>query len=194
MEVRNIGLVKIDLKKSDRQFELITFSDIDCIKGLIKNRCIIDPYFRAEPNNNFNYAGAVKPLSQELICIYVDLDRYIEMAELNAKQRYIVDRLMEGYTEDDISQMFGDRMQNIYSHVDKVCKKIKAVNDYGWYYDYMMVSQLKVPWEYKKCIRCQEYKPATSDFFHAKESSKDGLYQMCKSCRKSKRNSEVKNA
>lgn len=178
-----MGLVKVDVKRAERPFELLSFSDIDCIKGLIKNRCIIDPYFQAEKDNNYNFANIVKPMNQELIVIYIDLDRLIDEANLNVKQRFIVNKFMEGYTVEEIAGMFPCEERNITSHLDKVCNKIKEINERKWLYDYIYMNYVMPPFDFKKCSRCEKTKPAVNEFFSLNKSSKDGLHSICKDCR-----------
>lgn len=36
----------------------------------------------------------------------------------------------------------------------------------------------------KICNRCKKEKPATKEYFHASSESKDGLYSLCKECKK----------
>jgi hypothetical protein len=177
-----MGMVKIDTHKAEYQFQRITLSDIDCIKGLIKNRWMIDEYFESEINTNIYSAGDVKPLNQELICTYLDLDNLIKKAKLNDKQLAIIHMLMQGWTEEDIADEYKQDVTVIQSIFDTACEKIKKINDYEWKYNYIYMNKKKVEWDYKKCSKCGESKPKTDEFFRERSDSKDGFRNECREC------------
>lgn len=179
-----IGVVQIDIHKSEYQFHRISFSDINCIKTLIKNRWRIDSYMQNEHNWNLFESGNVKPLNQELLITYIDLDKLIEKAKLNIKQKYIVERLFEGYEERDIAEMFKQDVSPIRRTLDVICNKIKIINDQEWKYNYMYMNYLKAKWSYKTCSRCGESKPRLREFFSLDSSKKDGFKGVCKQCKK----------
>lgn len=182
-----MGLVKVDLRKAERPFERVSFSDKDCVKALIKHRSIIDEYYGVD-YHSFNGTEAdkvaiVKPLNQEIIVLYADLDNLIARANLNIKQRFVIDRLMEGYVESEIADMFKQHVSGIYDMLDTVCRKIKKTNDFDWKYNYIYVSVLKVKWSYKKCSKCGEHKPALNEFFSPETRNKDGFRSACRACK-----------
>jgi hypothetical protein len=162
---------------------LVTLGNIDCIKGLIKNRWVIDTNYKDKMEIHYNNAGNCQALSQEIICMYADLDVLIEKAELNVKQKFIVEKLMEGYTERDIADIFNRDKSNIHKSFQGICLKLKKINDLNVKYDYIFVNCLKAPWNYKKCSYCDEYKPVTEDFFTYKKGTSDGFHTVCKFCK-----------
>jgi hypothetical protein len=178
-----IGSVKIDLFKSDRIFERISFSDVECILGLIKNRGKIDSYFGSEINFNLYEAGDTKPLLQELIVTYIALDELIAKCKLNVKQKFIINKLMEGYNAEDLSEMLGQGAKGITDTAKRICEKIKKVNDEAWKYDYIYLNYKEVEWDYKMCNKCEKHKPVNSDFFNVDSSKPDGFMNICKTCR-----------
>ena len=177
-----MGSVQIDIHKNEYPFKLITFSDIECIKGLIKFRWMIDTYYGMKRNFNLDEAGDVKPLNQELICIYADLDNLIAKCNFNKKQKYIIKQLMSGRSEKWIAKKFNQLPQRIYEAVNTIAMKIKNVNDKEWKYNYVYLNYLPVQWNYKKCVRCNEFKPKTRDFFGLDKRNSDGYQGICKEC------------
>lgn len=182
-----MGAVGVDIHKNEYQYQKISFSDVDCLKGLIKNRCIIDPYYGIEQNYNIYEAGDVLAVNQELIGIYIDLDNLIHETKLNEKQLYIINELMKGYTEEDLSTYYKQDVSRIYTIIDTVCDKLKKTHDYKWKYDYIYLNYLKVEWDYKQCSRCKEYKPKTEEFFRSHPITKDGFQSQCRSCETTKK-------
>lgn len=180
-----MGAVKGDIHKHEHPYKQISFSDVDCIKGLIKNRWMIDSYRGLEQNYNIYEAGDVKSLNQELICLFVDLDNLIQKAKLNAKQIAIVEMLMDGFTEEDVAEYFKQDAWGIGKILDTVCRKIKKVNDYDWKYNNLYLNFLKGNWEYKICNKCSESKPKTNEFYRERIDQKgDGFYNSCRDCEK----------
>jgi hypothetical protein len=181
-----LGAVKEDIHKHEHQYKQINFSDVNCIKGLIKNRWMIDTYRGIETNNNIYEAGNVTAINQELICLFSDLDRLIVKTKLNEKQLTIINMLMDGNNEEDIAEHFGQDSWRIVEILDTVTEKIKRVNDYEWKYYNVYLNYLKVEWDYKTCSKCGESKPQTIEFFSPDKRKKDGLYSHCKECDRSK--------
>lgn len=178
-----MGAVKIDIHKNEHPFKLISFNDINCIKGLIKYRWMIDSYYDTDQSYSIYEAGNVQPLNQELICLYTDLDNLIEKCKFNDRQKIIIKLLMDGWTEEDIANEFGQHVSQIYKTFDTICEKIRKQNNFEWKYNYIYLNYLPVEWDYKKCSKCGEMKPATEEFFTTKADTKDGLHPYCKNCR-----------
>jgi hypothetical protein len=189
-----MGMCKIDVDKAGRPYEQITFSDVTCIKGLIKLRSKLDGFTNAAHVNASNWFKAmdsasdyVGGMNQELIAVFVTLDEYIKKANLNVKQRHIVSGLMSGYTEQDLAEEWGTNSRNVASVLDTVANRIKDINDLEWKYDYVFlniirVNDKKVGFSYKKCIKCSESKAATRDFYSKDNRNSDGLSNRCKEC------------
>jgi len=184
-----MGLVKIDTHKAERQFECISFSDVDCIKGLIKYRWMIDTYQGIGFNRNYNSAGDVKPMNAELIVTYIDLDNLIKRCNFSEKQLEIIRLLMQGNSEQDVADHFGQDVSGINRTFNLICAKIKAKHDFSWKYEYMFMNNLKAPWSYKRCNKCEESKPAIAEFYGNDKRNKDGLKGICKVCESSSKSS-----
>lgn len=183
-----IGSVKVDIHKAERQFEIITFSDVDCIKGLIKYRSLVDKYRGAEHgvvssiHTHFDTASVTGNVNQELIAVYVTLDELLAKCNLNVKQRYIIQKLMDGYNEYDLAEQFKCDARNIASTLNTVCNRIKKINDLDWKYNYIYLNKMRANFSYKICSNCKENKPVTDDFFGKDNRNKDGFKSYCKRC------------
>lgn len=178
-----MGSVKIDTHKAEYQFHRISLSDVECIKGLIKFRHMIDTYQGIDINRNEDEAGDIRPMNQELLITYIDLDNLIKRTKLNEKQQRLVRLLMEGYTEDEIARIFKQNVRKIYEQFDVIAYKLKQSNDLSWKYDYMYMNYFKAPWSYRECTCCHRTLPLTDDFFNKEPKGKDGFKSKCKDCR-----------
>lgn len=177
-----MGAVGVDIHKHEYQYRQISFSDVECIKGLIKNRYMIDPYYGNETNNNIYQAGEVLPINQELISIFIDLDKLIKETKLTPKQLEIVFMLLEGNNEEDIADYYNQRTEKIENILNTICEKIKKTNDYNWKYNYIYLNFIKGEWDYKQCSKCREHKPKINEFFRFNPNTKDNLQSRCRSC------------
>lgn len=183
-----MGLVKIDVHKAERQFERISLSDIECVKGLIKYRWMIDTYQGIEMTKESNLAGDVKPMNPELIVTYIDLDNLIKQCNFSEKQLDIITLLMQGNSEQDIADYFEQDVSGINRTFNLICAKIQAKHDFLWKYEHMFVNHLKAPWDYKQCNRCG-WKPALPEFFGSDKRNRDGFKGVCKACETSAKSS-----
>lgn len=119
----------------------------------------------------------------ELIVTYATLDQLIEKSKITGKQKFVVDKLIEGYTEDDIAKELNQTVVNINLLFTIACLNIKESNDDSWLYDNIYLNYKKVIFNYKKCTKCKKYKPAIKEFFSPDTRNKDGLYGKCRNCR-----------
>lgn len=183
-----IGAVKIDVLKSERPFELISFSDVECVKALIKHRSTLDEFYGANHGtvstvtSHYDKAGIIGGVNAEIIATYVTLDEYLSRCELNWKQKYIIDHIMSGYTECDLSKFFKTDFNNICSVLDTVANRIKVINDLSFKYNFIYMNIKKVDFEHKKCSKCDELLPANRDYFGRDVRNADKLKNWCKKC------------
>jgi hypothetical protein len=178
-----------DIRKSERQYEFITFSDVDCIKGLIKKRSMIDEFCDTQHNASMKIAkhwdtasDAIGEVNSEVIAIYVTLDDLINKCGLNWKQRYIINKLMIGWTEQDLAEFFKTEPKMIASTLNTIANKIKRINDLDWKYNYIYMNILPAKFLYKTCTKCDESKAATDDFYGKDNRNKDGFKSICRKC------------
>jgi len=170
-----VARVKIDIHDDEYEWENVTLSDEETIKGLLKYRYIYDAMTHNEVD-----AGSI---NEELICLYVDLDRMIGRCNFTKRQKEVLDLYMTGYNEQDISEELNLRMDVVEGIIRSICRKIKKENDLAWKYDFVYWSKVKTPEKWKQCSKCKRWLPATEEFFSPKSDSSDGLHPYCKKCR-----------
>lgn len=177
----------LNQNRGTHEWEAISFSDIDTIKGLIKNRFEFDENYVMqlyETNNPLESNGV--PLFHEIItCTYLDLERLIDNANLTEKQNAIIDMFMQGYNEYEIADSFKDDISNIRSVFDTACQKIKEQNDFEWREWAEISGRVKIPdcVRYKRCSKCHKWLRADGENFSKKQDTKDGFHPYCKKCR-----------
>lgn len=66
------------------------------------------------------------------MCIYADLDRLIERADLSPLERKTIEFLMYGYTIKDISENYGKSRQLYEILFKRAVKKIVKLNNEDW--------------------------------------------------------------
>jgi hypothetical protein len=178
----SIGSVKVDVRKAERPFDLISFSDFDSVKGLIRNRSMIDHYRGIEIDRHPSTAGEVRPMNPAIIALFISLDDLLNECSLNKKQKFIIERIMDGYTEQDVAEVFDQDVSSIMKTVNRVCKRVVEINNRNWKHEFIYTDKLRVPFKYKKCIACKDRKPLMIDFFYIDVLNKDGYKNKCRSC------------
>ena len=77
-------------------------------------------------------SNGVFPFNEDVICVYVDLDRLIEKAGLSKSERKVVGQLMLGYTASDIAAHDHIARQNVNILLNRAVEKICAANNKSW--------------------------------------------------------------
>ncbi len=181
-----MGAVAIDIYKKDKIYHRVTFSDKECIKGLIKNRNIIDKAYDAKLYDNFNNihnAGSIFSIDEEIICIYMDLERLIKKCNFNKKQLEIIDLYFKGYNTSDICEVLGYKESSVDRMMETIAKKIVEQNrieyiDWLHYGGYVRVDKNA---RYKKCSKCGEFKDVMKGEF-AFDKTNNRYKSVCRKC------------
>ena len=63
--------------------------------------------------------------------------------------------------------------------IRKIKKSKKNMENY-----YKRNPKEEIPEGYKKCARCKELKPKTTEYFNKQSKTKDGFHYSCKDCRR----------
>ena len=71
-------------------------------------------------------------LNEDALCIYADLDRLIENADLSPLEKKTVEWLMYGYSIGDIAETFGKSRQMYEILFKRAVKKIVGANNAEW--------------------------------------------------------------
>ena len=71
-------------------------------------------------------------LNEDVLCVYADLDRLIEKADLSPLEQKTVGYLMYGYSIKDIADNFGKSRQLYEILLKRAVKKIVRMNNIEW--------------------------------------------------------------
>lgn len=167
-----MGAVKRETLNQNRgchEWEAISLSEISTIASLIKNRREFDSFYETKlyETNNPTVSNGIPIFSELIECIYMDLDRLIQKANLTDKQKFIIDNLMKGYTEADIAKANNTDVKNIKNILLTACAKIKEQNDFEWQEWVEINGYAKIPPDvtYKQCSKCGKWLRANKDNF-----------------------------
>lgn len=176
-----MGGVKKDYRKNEIEWKYTPLSEIDIVKGLLKFRAEHDLMY--ERNNSIiSFNHDLVNMTDEVICLYLDLDNAIKKCNFNNKQKEIIKLLSNGMSEKEIAEKYKCSRKNIIGMVNSICKKIVEYNNFIWKYEFIYSTVKKVNFNYKKCSKCREFKPATEEFFSPNEKGLYKLYSVCKNC------------
>ncbi|WP_135546941.1 hypothetical protein [Paenibacillus cymbidii] len=171
-----------ELQRAEGKYRNATFSDTDCIKGLIKLRSSLD-ILRESRNDSPWDAASASAFNTELVCLYADLDKLIARSRLSNKQQFILERLMDGWHEDEIATLFRQRVNRIYAMLDTACDKIKRENDLMWKHEFVFIHYVRMNSGTKRCSGCGNEWPRHEDFYRKRSDGKgDGYYGKCRRC------------
>ena len=177
------------MKKSEEyilqnnEWNIVNLSTPESIMGLLKFRWKFDFLFNRGHGSILSSNCDLAKYSEDIICLYVDVDHLLERANLNDRQNEIINLYMEGYNEKEIAYILNDDMRNINGIIYSVCKKLCEINNESWKYNFIYWDKVKVRTNYKQCTKCKEYLPATGEYFSPDKRNNDGLHSNCKKCR-----------
>lgn len=176
-----IGSVKIDIYKGTYEINPIAISDFDTIKGLLKFRDKIDKFGELKQNYNMNQAGDLETINEELVCLYLTLDNYIEKCKFNEKQIKILNLYQDGNTENDIASILDTKQQNINDIINTCVNQIQDYSKEEWLNKYILWNKKKTTDSWKKCTKCKEFLPVTEKHFKYDTTNKR-FKSRCRQC------------
>ena len=164
------------------EWDRMNLSDATTIKGLLKFRYRFDLLLddgsdRYALDSNSDLCG----MSDDVVCLYADLDNLINRANFNEYQSKVLELYMQVYIEDDIAEALKVGMQSINRMIDNMCDVICGLNYQSWKLDYAFWNKKRVTSDYKKCSKCGEFLPMTSEYFGWDITNKRWKSQ-CKRC------------
>lgn len=177
-----MGRLQIDIHKGSREWGNIAFSDIQTVRGLIKFRARFDLLLDREQCNIMDSSTDLSGYEEEIICTYVDLDYIISKTRLSKNQKKVLALYMRDYDEKDISDVLGIKEVTVNSMINTICEKIVDRNYEEWK-SWVHWDKKRVTGDYKKCTKCNEYLPATEEYFSPHEKGQYNLHPYCKKCR-----------
>lgn len=107
------------------------------VRELIRGRIYTDTSYvmKLYESNDPSVSNGVPPFDEDILCVYIDLDRAIAKCGLSPMQLEIVNEMMKGYSISDIADVYYDQqitkqgvLIQFHRAVDKICKYADAVN------------------------------------------------------------------
>ena len=177
-----MGRVKVDVHQGEREFQAVSFSDFDAIKGLLVLRYKLDIY-----NDFLEPRTIVSPsdwgnVKQELICLYADLDVLIAKSGLREGQKALLEMLRCGFAMQDIAEYRGIELRVLNRELNKICRMIVEYHNTQWI-SHMHFTYIQTDW--KTCRICGESYPLSERFFRVDVKGKDGYRNDCIRCHNS---------
>lgn len=170
--------IYLDEKGEPTSDALVTFLKPEHVSAILCNYELLDHHLSNKFSNDFYYMlEDFKKLMKEALApypAYMTLVKAKIRGETNAAtQKILEEKHNLHHTPEYISSLWRNKIPKIISE--------KAKDNYLiWYYTEVEVGT------WKKCTRCGEVKLAHNRFFSKNNTSKDGFYSICKSCRNSK--------
>lgn len=171
------------MSRYNNEWDAVNLSDPIAIKGLLKFRYRFDLLLDGSVNrygleSNYDLAN----LSEDVICIYADLDNLIKHANFNENQSKVLNMYMYGHSEEDIADLLDVERQSVNRLIDNMCNTLCEINHQNWKLNYVFWDVKRVDTNYKKCSKCQEWLPATEEYFSPRIDRLDGMENRCKKC------------
>ena len=176
-----MGRLEIDINKGGREWECVTFSDVETIRGLIKFRTRFDLLFERDQYSLMDACTDLSRYEEEILCTYVDLDNLIDKIKLNKIQNKVLSFYMRGYDENDIAEELNIKEVTVDSTINSICKKMVDVN-YELWKSNIYWNTKRVTSDYKRCSKCKEMLPMNEEYFRLRDDSIDGFRHECRKC------------
>lgn len=162
------------------------------------NVCILKAEESINENNDANYkelminneeetklsASDINEVNQELLNLYISLDKLISDVSLSEQQEIILNLFMVGFNASEISLYMSKTTQQINKVLKNISKKIATEGKKQWKYNMADQDYIRVSWDYKICSNCNKNLPLTDDFFNKEPKGRDGYKAKCKKCSK----------
>lgn len=160
----------------DTKYKQLVLSDITVIKELLTFRGTIDD---TNLNQGTCATNSLK-MNTDVISLFADLDELIKKS-LNEEQIKLLSYITKDYSYYSIAKVLGIPVKTVGSRFNTICLKIKQENDRQWR-KVVYIDKLKL--KTKRCSKCNDFLPATDEFFSLNSSSKDHFHSQCKKCKK----------
>jgi predicted DNA-binding protein (UPF0251 family) len=106
------GEIMANISPKEQMYQSVSYGKVEVIQGLL--RFYHD--FKAQAAEDF---------TEELVCIYVDIDKAMKEIKMTDRQGEAIKLYMEGWTEEEIgNKMGGITHQAVHKLVMKVCSKV----------------------------------------------------------------------
>jgi hypothetical protein len=166
----------------------ISLSEINTIRSLIRNRIEFDRLYWAKTHttNDIFLTNGTDDFIENIIVSYIDLENLIHKANLNKTQLHIIKKLMQGYTEEDLAELYKWDLYEIQKSFAHACIAIKKQNDMDWIAWSETSGKVKIPDEtrYKRCNKCGRDLRANTNNFSPHSKGLYKLHPYCRDCRR----------
>lgn len=192
--VAEMGRVKKETVSSGRnnhEWDAVNLCNVNNIYILIKNRAKFEECYLSKIFSDGNplITQGVPRFVENIICIYVDIDRYIKKTNLTNIQEFILKYIMLGYNYRDISELIEQKFKLIYtprfikSFFICICKRISITIkfDYEIWTELAGYKKIKTTSKFGQCCSCKEYHDFANLYLINRFNDKK--YYYCKNCK-----------
>ncbi|MGG0667684.1 hypothetical protein ABE073_04060 [Lederbergia citrisecunda] len=168
------------MNSKDIEYKSYVLSDIGVIELLIAYRHKYDEMIFMDNLNPMAVSGTGKVFEEGLVT-YASLDSYIEKCKFNEQQLTMMKMIGDGYTYDEVAELLKLNKATITGRLQTIYKRIVKENEWQWRKSvYLNELGLKS----KRCSKCEEELPATSEFYSDLPQTVDGFHSQCRRCKK----------
>lgn len=171
------------MNRYSSEWDRVNLSDPVAIRGLLKFRHEYD-LLLDESVDRYGMASNcdLADLSEDVICLYADLDNLIRQAKFNDRQNKVLNMYTYGHSEEDISDLLQVERQSVNRMIDNICIRLNEINNENWKMNYVYWDIKRVNTRFKQCSRCKEWLPMTEEYYSPDVRNRNGLQSICKKC------------
>lgn len=133
-----MGSVKFETVGEGRglhEWDYLSFGEPRTVKAQIVSRSKVDATYYMKLGDAANgpwITQGVTPMSEPIICAYIDLDRLVETCGLSKAEMRVVKYLMRGYCLSDIAEHMDVTRATVATWFGRAVGKIVRQNNKNW--------------------------------------------------------------
>lgn len=177
--------------RNNHEWDAVNLSNINNLYILIKNRSVFETTYLSRQFSNSNplVTQGVPEFVENIVCVYIDIDRYIKKTNLTEMQLFILKYIMLGYNYHDISIFIYRKFNNEYSprfiknFFLCICKRIfiQIEYDYEVWTEIAEYRKINSTSKFEECCSCKEYHDLKNLYMINRLNDKK--YYYCKNCK-----------
>lgn len=176
--------------RNNHEWDAVNLSSVNNIYILIKNRSVFETtYLSKQFYDNPLVTQGVPEFVENIVCIYVDIDRYIKKSNLTEMQLFILKYIMLGYSYKDITSFVNRKFECEYTarfiknFFLCICKRIFIQIEYNYevWTEISEYKKIKPTSIFKQCCSCKEYHDIKNLYLINRLNDKK--YYYCKNCK-----------
>jgi hypothetical protein len=175
--------------RNNHEWDAVNLNNVKSIYILIKNRSKFEETFISRQYQNSILSNGIPDFIENITCLYIDIDRYIQKTIFSNIQKLILRYIMLGYSFGDIANILNKRFN--YQFDGKVikifyygiCRRIFSTINYE-YVIWLEASEkikIKSTSRYGQCSSCKKFYNLKSVCIIRKFNDKRYFY--CKNCK-----------